>query len=175
MTRKSLLFITGSGDQGERGIHDSLGEGEDDATDHGGSSIESCLPSQKEVVDQDDAAVVDNHLAGKKDDSLEGFVSSMGEANRIRSASDELDPRTVVGNRNRCRVCCDDTIEPIPQTYEGKRPDQPDCLFDDEIESQAPEAACSLDVTAPRAKWNIECCSERNQGDEISIGQIQVV
>ena len=73
------------------------------------------------MIDQDDAAVVDNHLACKKDDSLEDFVSGMGKANRISKAAVQLHPRTCSKQsrslQNSLQLL---RIEPIPQTYQGE-------------------------------------------------------
>ena len=72
------------------------------------------------MVDKHDAAVIDNHLTCKKDGSLKGLVSRMGEPKRIGSAASELDPCTVIRNSDRCGICRNDTCKPKSQPDQRK-------------------------------------------------------
>src|SRR5579871_5022731 len=103
------------------------------------------------MVDQHDAAVVDNHLAGKEDDGLEGLLRCIRKAERIRNAAPEFDASAVVGDGEGCRICNYNAGQSITESDQDKGANKANRLLNHKVECKAAKAARSLNETAPRA------------------------
>ena len=127
------------------------------------------------MVHQDDAAVVNEQLAGEEIQGLHHFANHIGLTQWVCGPAGKPRQDGQVRNGDGRRIGLDDTANAAAQQDHRHRSAQAYRPLQDHVRGQRPEPVSALKIAATRAQRNVERGPNGDDGDQIGTGEIQII
>src|SRR5271163_62979 len=114
---------------------------------------------------QHDVTVVDEHLAGKEDDGLQGFAKRVRDVKFVNSGC-ELRRGGKIGHGDGSGVGRNDSRDAETQRNGEERSAEADQSLDDKIGTEAVESVGALNVASPGSQGNVKSYADGEQDDQ---------